>query len=492
MIATPELHPKTLDLLKEFEGKPRLKARLCEGGRYEVAYGVTYHLDDRPVLATDSITEDQVMPYTLYALAKEAAPVWAALTRPVTPAQAGALAVLAFNVGGGTVAKSIREQSFRAVNEGRYEDAAAAFGQYTGATSSGPSPTELAAGTAPKTGQVRQKDGSVKVFILYAKIGNTHRWVPPEYTHLTDKLFELGAQIEAQAKIIAEEAVSEEELERREEARARADALILEQRAAQAALNNIRGCKYFRRFRGLLRRHHAEGLLFLGHDWKEATKSDAISMALDLTWNAEKSRWEDKIVRQTEFTEVLEVARRYPRIDTVAPPIASQPDPPKPAAPVIPVEVEALPEISGNTVRNAPAGGIVVEAPARPAPEILPEPPLPKPVEKPVTASPPPPPKPVTIPPAQLPNDFDPNLGVKAMVYSRRFWGWVLIVLGRFSFVTDGSAHWASQAGGTVGQVANMVAADPLLLDAWTGMAVMFVGEGVRWWGEKKKTKVLV
>lgn len=393
MIATPELHPKTLDLLKEFEGKPRLKARLCEGGRYEVAYGVTYYPDGRPVGADDVIAESDVMPMTLHALANEAAPVWAALTRPVTPAQAGALAVLAFNVGGGTVAKSIREQSFRAVNEGRYEDAAAAFGLYTAATSSGPSPTEVAAGIAPN--HPPWKD-----------FGRGPRWLSPEGNP----------------------------------------------------------CAYFRRFRGLLRRHHAEGCLFLGLDWKEATKNDAISMALDPVWNAAKSRWEDKIIRQTEFAEVLEIARRYPLAGI---PIASEPDPPKPAAPVVPVDV-------------------------KPLPEILPEPPKPKPVEKPVTASPPAPPKPVVVPPGQLPNDFDPNGGVKAMVYSRRFWGWVLIVLGRFSFVTDGSAHWAAQAGGSVGQVANMVAADPLLLDAWTGMAVMFVGEGVRWWGEKKAKKVLV
>jgi hypothetical protein len=83
-----------------------------------------------------------------------------------------------------------------------------------------------------------------------------------------------------------------------------------------------------------------------------------------------------------------------------------------------------------------------------------------------------------------LPNDFDPNAGVKAMVFSRRFWGWVLIVVGRFSFVTDGAAN-------LVGGPASAIAADPILLDAWTGMAVMMSGEVVRWWGEKKATKAL-
>ena len=456
MIDTPELHPKTLDLLREFEGKPRLKARLCEGGRYEVAYGVTYHLDDTPVGPNDTITEDQVMPYTLYALAKEAAPVWKALNVPVTAAQAGALAVLAFNVGGSAAAGS---SVVKCLNEGRYEDAAASFGMWTGATSSGPSPTELAAGTAPKTGQVRQPDDTFKTFILYAKIGNTYRWVPPEYTLLTDKLFELGVQIEQQGKIIASEAVTEDEMRAREEAQVKVAALLAQQRDTQAALNRVKGCTYFRRFRGLLRRHHATGCLSLNLDWKEATKNDAISMTNELKWDAAKKRWSDQIRRQTEFVEVLEIARRYP---LEAARIAQEPDPPK-AAPTVPVTVEPLPEI-----KSAP-------------PIPIPEPPLPK-VEKPVSA-----PKPSPT----LPNDFDPNAGVKSMVYSRRFWGWLRVILGRFSFATDAGAGLIAQTGGAVGQVANGIASDPLLLDAYTGFAVMITGEVVRWWGEKKATKVL-
>lgn len=214
---------------------------------------------------------------------------------------------------------------------------------------------------------------------------------------------------------------------------------------------------YFRRFRGLLRRHHAEGCLSLGYDWQEAVKNDAIEMATETVWNAAKSRWEDKIVRQTEFPAVLAVARKYP----LAPPrIAQEPDPPV-AAPTVPVKSESLPEIK----------------PAPPKPiETLP--PLPK-VEKPVSA--PPPVK------ASLPDDFDPSAGAKAMVYSRRFWGWVLIIVGRFSFVTDAGQHWLA----STGTVANSIAADPVLLDAWTGFAVMMTGEAVRWWGEKKATKVL-
>ncbi len=383
-MTTPQIHPAAMQLLFDFEGKPRLTARLCEGGRYEVAYGVTYYLDGSPVLAGDTITEDQVMPLTLHALAVEAAPVWRAVTRDLTSFQAGALAVFAFNVGGSAATAST---VVKMVNAGRFEDAAASFGSWTGATSSGPTPTEISAGIAPEHP---------------AWDRSARRWLSPDGEPTT----------------------------------------------------------YFRRFRGLLRRHHAEGCLFLGYDHNEAVKNDAIELAAEPRWNEARGRWEDKIIRQTEFPAVLAVARKYPLQAAL---IAQEPDPPKPA-PTIPVEVEALPEVKPE-----------------PPVEVLPPPPIPK--EKPVS-----PPK---LPQPTLPNDFDPNAGAKAMVYSRRFWGWVLIILGRFSFFSDGSAGLLAQTGGTVGAVANGIAADPLLLDAYTGFAVMIAGEAVRWWGEKKATKVL-
>ena len=368
-MTTPQIHPAAMQLLFDFEGKPRLTARLCEGGRYEVAYGVTYYLDGSPVQAGDRITQDQVMPLTLHALAVEAAPVWRAVTRELTSFQAGALAVFAFNVGGSAAAAST---VVKMVNAGRFEDAAASFGSWTGATSSGPTPTEISAGIAPEHP---------------AWDRGARRWLSPDGEPTT----------------------------------------------------------YFRRFRGLLRRHHAEGCLFLGYDHNEAVKNDAIELAAEPRWNEARGRWEDKILRQTEFASVLSVARRYP---LAAPTIAQEPDPPKAAQPL---------------------------------PEMLPEPPLPK--EKPVSA--PPPIK------ANLPEDFDPSAGVKAMVYSRRFWGWLLIIVGRFSFFTDGSANLMASSAGAVGGVANSIAADPLLLDAYTGFAVMLTGEAVRWWGEKKAKTVL-
>lgn len=353
-------------LIVEFEGaQPRLKAEMCEGGAYELGWGSTYHLDGRLVGPEDTCTLEYAIRLRTHAMAIEAGPVWKALKIVPTQNQINALASLAYNIGGSAAAGS---SVVTLLNQGRVEDAAAAFSMWNAATSSGPSPRErgVPAGI--------HKDG---------------RWIGPDG----------------------------------------------------------QPCKYFRRFRGLLRRRHAEGCLFLGYDWREACKDDAVSMRTDRVWNGPKNRWEDKIVSFTPFSEILDVARKYPL-------------PSPKAAPVTPVKVEPLPEIK----------------PANPVP--LPAPPLPKPKEKPVPAP-------------QLPNDFDPSLGAKAMVYSRRFWGWVLIILGRFSFATDAGAGLIAQTGGAVGQTANMIAADPILLDAYTGFAVMIAGEAVRWWGEKKATKVL-
>jgi GH24 family phage-related lysozyme (muramidase) len=384
--------PRGVNLLMRFEGiKPRLTAEMCEGGAYELGWGSTYHLDGRPVRPHETATLEYAIELRAHALAQEAAPVWSRLTFVPNQYQIDALACLAYNIGGSAAAGS---SVVKRMNEGRWEDAAAAFGLWTGSTSDGPAAREVLNGTVPKAPK-------------WDEIGGRLRWIGPDG----------------------------------------------------------QPCRYFRRMRGLLRRHYAEGCLSLGLDDEEACKNDAIALRTKLEWNTTRGWWEDQIVYQTPFSEVLDVARRYP-LDLPAP-IPSEPDPPK-AAPVIKVKAEPLPEVKQAETK-------------------------PKPVEPKVTApSPPPPPKPAPLPaPGQLPNDFDPNDGVKAMVYSRRFWGWVLIILGRFSLFTDASAQGLAAAPGAVGQMAGYMAADPVMLDMWTGMCVMLTGEAVRWWGEKKARKVL-
>lgn len=377
-----QVSPRAVQLLTEFEGaKPRLVAEMCEGGAYELGWGSTYHLDGRPVKPGDTATLEYAIELRAHAMTQELAPVLKALTVVPTQNQIDALACLAYNIGGSAAARST---VVKELNRGRPEDAAAAFGLWTGATNSGPAAREVLNGTVPAEPK-------------WDEVGGRLCWLGPDG----------------------------------------------------------KPCDYFRRMRGLLRRHHAEGCLFLGYDWKEATKNDAIALRTRLEWNESRKRWEDQILYQTPFSEVLDVARKYPL------------DPLPVPAPVIEVKAEPLPEI-------------------------LPEPPAPKPVEKPVSVPPKPPAsRPPSVPSGAMPDDFDPNAGAKAMVFSRRFWGWLLIVVGRLSFISDGGSHALSGVGGAVGNVANAIAADPMLLDMYTGMSVMFAGEAIRWWGEKKATRPL-
>lgn len=226
-------------------------------------------------------------------------------------------------------------------------------------------------------------------------------------------------------------------------------------------------CNYFRRLRGLLRRRHAEACLFLNCDWTEATKDDAIALRTERFWNPTKARWEDRVVEKTEFTSVYAVARKYPLANV---PINSAPDAPVAPAPTIPVEVAPLPEIV-----NLP-GGITLPTGGATYPEPAPEP-APKvetPVTPPATKSPP--------STAQLPyGSVEPIKDPKDMLASKRFWGLLIMVFSRFSFLGLSTQTWAGQ-----------IVGDPILLDAAAAglaMGALFVvdagGQMLHWYGKR-------
>lgn len=369
---TGNVGPRAVQLITEFEGsKPRLVAEMCEGGAYELGWGSTYHLDGRPVKAGETATLEYAIGLRAHALTQEMAPVWRALIK-FTPNQnqIDALACLAYNVGGSAAAGS---SVVRHLKEGRLEDAAAAFGMWTGSTSSGPAAREVLNGSVPDEPK-------------WDEIGGRLRWLGPDG----------------------------------------------------------KPCSYFRRFRGLLRRHHAEGCLFLGLDWKEATKNDAIAMRTRLEWNEVRKRWEDQIIYQTPFSEVLEVARKYP----LAP----------------------------------PAPGSKPPAQAEPAP--VPS----KPVEKPVTPSAPnPPAAPATRPPTVPYGAVDPDGDPKDMIASKRFWGLIILVISRISFFGLAGQTWAGE-----------IIGDPILFDAAAAglaMAALFAvdagGQALHYWGKQSATRTL-
>lgn len=230
-----------VDLIKEFEGAPRLKARRCSGDRWEVGYGCTYWFDGRAVKKGDKVRPQDVDALLAHCLAIEAAPVLDALTFEPTQNQADALAAFAYNIGGNAACDS---SVVAFANDGRMEDAAAAFGLWTGATSNGPTESARASG--------RYDD-----IIAYSDTRKRWVWVG----------------------------------------------------------EHSRACAYFMRLRGLLRRHHAEACVFLGYDWREACHNDAIALRTRRVWDAQKLRWKDSVVSQTQFKDVLNTARYYPLED---------------------------------------------------------------------------------------------------------------------------------------------------------------------------------
>lgn len=130
--------PEGVRLITSFEGKPRLSARLCEGGRWELGYGCTFwppsegYPDGRPVRAGQTIHPDQVEPLLLHALRTFEEVVNRRVTVELNQNQFDALVALVFNIGDAQFATS---SVLRFVNQRRFEDAAKAFGLWTKATS---------------------------------------------------------------------------------------------------------------------------------------------------------------------------------------------------------------------------------------------------------------------------------------------------------------------------------------------------------------------
>lgn len=269
--------PNGIELIKAFEGAPRLVAELCEGGAVEAGYGSTYHLDGRKFKEGERITPEYADQLLAHAMATEARPVWKALRIVPNQNQVDALTAFAYNVGGSAAAGS---SVVRFLNEGRFEDAADSFALWTGATSPRPSPREIAKGWVPK---VFEYEG--RQVVLASEVAGVWRWI---------------------------------------------------------GLNG-QPCVYFRRLRGLLRRHLAEACVFLGYDWKEACKDDAVFLTSRRDWNASIDRWQDVIINQTRLRDVLTVARRYPLQAAVAVP---EPEPEIVAPPPPVIIAEPLPDVS--------------------------------------------------------------------------------------------------------------------------------------------------
>lgn len=128
-----------LILCASFEGKPRLKARRCEGGKYELSYGCTTWPDGRAIGPADFCNEDQALQLFAFHLHRFEAVVEKYTTVPLNQFQYDSHVCLAYNIGETAYSKS---SVLRLTNEKKWDEAAEAFGLYMFATSDGPSTTQ--------------------------------------------------------------------------------------------------------------------------------------------------------------------------------------------------------------------------------------------------------------------------------------------------------------------------------------------------------------
>lgn len=123
-----------LRLITGFEGEPRLSARLCEGGKFELGYGITFDLDGQPFTADSTCTPEYAEALFRNALRLFEDGVRRLVTVPLNSNQFSGLVAFAYNVGLENLAGST---VLRRVNEGRMDDAAASFGMWVFATKNG-------------------------------------------------------------------------------------------------------------------------------------------------------------------------------------------------------------------------------------------------------------------------------------------------------------------------------------------------------------------
>ena len=250
---------------------------------------------------------------------------------------------------------------------------------------------------------------------------------------------------------------------------------------------------------GLYRRRLAEICVFSDLPWENACSPTVIKVKFDASGEID-----------TNESTSLEDTLMRARLDTSKPPDTSHIFKKSWSELVKPEPVKAEP----------PTSVIEAEGDAEPAEKQAPQPsppPLvsaPVPIEKPSATvsgpaggageagvSRPPPPAPVVLPsqvpkPPRLPDPPVPigqqtgavdaarkseewSSNAKSMIYSRRFWGLLLVVAGRVWMLKTGS-------NAVLGAVS-----DPLVMEMFSGFMVMVIGEAVQHWGERKATRPL-
>jgi hypothetical protein len=240
--------------------------------------------------------------------------------------------------------------------------------------------------------------------------------------------------------------------------------------------------------KGLYRRRLAEACLFCDLPWENACSISVVQLSVD-----------DAGKIDTNESTSLEDTLMRARLDTSKPPDTSH------------ILKKQWSEVIAKKA-EPPTSVIEAEGDAEPAEKEAPQPnppplvsaPIPAPPSGPVVAGPavvvpapqPPPPPVKPAPPPRLPDPPVPigqqtgavdaarkseewSSSAKSMIYSRRFWGLLLVVAGRVWMLKTGS-------NAVLGAVS-----DPLVMEMFSGFMVMVIGEAVQHWGERKATRPL-
>ena len=239
--------------------------------------------------------------------------------------------------------------------------------------------------------------------------------------------------------------------------------------------------------KGLYRRRLAEACLFSDLPWENACSISVIKLQVT----------EGGQIDPNESTSLEDTLMRA-RLDTSRPPdtsailkkpwselIAKKAEPP---TSVIEAEGEAEPAEKEAPQPNPPLVSAPIEKPALrgPAPATAGGIVIASPPTTPVKPAPPPklpdPPVPIgqqtgAVDAARKSEEWSSN--AKSMIYSRRFWGLLLVVAGRVWMLKTGS-------NAVLGAVS-----DPLVMEMFSGFMVMVIGEAVQHWGERKATRPL-
>lgn len=125
-----------LKLIVSFEGDWRRKARLCEGGRWEIGYGFTTDEEGKPFGPDATCDEERLLRLFAIHLREKEGMVERHVTVPLNQHQYDACVSLVYNIGEGDGPADGFEDSsvLRYINQERWEDAAAAFNMWHYAT----------------------------------------------------------------------------------------------------------------------------------------------------------------------------------------------------------------------------------------------------------------------------------------------------------------------------------------------------------------------